>query len=98
MSNNHFAAVNVLGKWNDIMVSGSLSAKNNVKIWKVAGQNLTMIDEKSISVFTVLKQGYVDIESIMMLPPLNKTNANATLHVAMTESGLYDIIIMELTS
>ena len=33
-----------------------------------------------------------------MLPPINKTNANATLHVAFTESKLYDIVVMELTS
>ena len=44
MSNNHFADVNSLAIWNDVLITGSLSAKNNVKVWKVTGPSLTMID------------------------------------------------------
>lgn len=89
MSQNHFAAVNVMARWNDIMVTGSQAGKTNLKIWKINNTKLSMTDERSFSVFSILKSGYREIDSLLMIPPPEKTNVNATLHVAFTGSDKY---------
>ena len=64
------------------MVTASSSAKTNFKVWKLSNYTMELIDEKSISFFSLMKSGYVDFGCMVMFPP-NKTNANATLHIAL---------------
>jgi len=45
-----------------------------------------------------LKSGYLDFECLLFLPPNNKTNANATLNVALAGGDPFKINMLRLSS
>ena len=59
---------------------------------------MTFVDDKSVSFFSLLKSGYINFKCMAMLPPPSKTNANATLHVALAGADPFEIIIATLTT
>ena len=59
-SSNHFEPVSVVSTYNNnILVTASRGGKSNLKIWKISEYNMTMIDDRSLAYFTVMKSGYM---------------------------------------
>ena len=68
-SNNHFQKVNAMAYWNNTFVSVSEGGPSNFKLWKTTDFSLSQIDEKTISFFSLLKSGNINLKNIALLPP-----------------------------
>ena len=84
--------------WNNTLVSISEGGEANFKIWNTAAFALSEVDEKTISFFTILKQGVIRLKDVVMIPPPAKANANATLHIATAGADLFEVILVNINA
>lgn len=95
---NHFQKVNKIGHWNGTIVSVSDGGKLNFKLWKLTDYSLSLVDEKTISYFSILKSGYNGLTSLVLLPPVSKANANNTLHILTAGDNPFEVVLVSINT
>lgn len=65
-----------LAVYQNYMVSTAISGKYNFKLWKNSGTAVSQLDETTYSFFSVLKSGYVNLKTLLLLPPPKKDMKN----------------------
>ena len=79
-------------------MSVSEGGPSNFKLWKTNDFSLSQIDERSISYFSILKSGNMVFNSIALLPPPAKQNANATLHIATCGADPFEVVMVNMNA
>lgn len=96
-SANHFKAVKAMALYNNSFVTVSEGSKFNFKLWNYSttSYKLTLVDEKSVSFFSILKSGYLSFWATVFIPPPAKST---TVHIAAVGADPFSLYIVPITS
>lgn len=84
--------------WNNsIFVSASEGGKNNLKLWTYhpSDYSLQLVDEKTVTFFSILKSGYLNFITTLWIAPPAKPN---TLHIAAAGADPFGLYIVPINA
>lgn len=96
-SANHFKAVKAMALYNNSFVTVSEGSKFNFKLWNYSttSYKLTLVDEKSVSFFSILKSGYLSFWATVFIPPPAKST---TVHIAAVGADPFSLYIVPINA
>lgn len=80
-----------------IFVSVSEGGKNNIKLWNYSNKDYTlkMVDQKTVTFFSILKSGYLNFLATNFIPAPAKST---TVHVAAAGADPFGLYIVPINS